>query len=136
MTHAEDVGHREGLSIPLRSGAGPHGAPNTTCQGRNRPIWHNAIEAVASRTVVCPAGYRHWVANRTDKLPPSGTTARIFLLISSHPLNCLKVFIMRQSQVAVPAISPVAAPTFTAAAIRFVVSFGALIGLSLLLASL
>jgi hypothetical protein len=46
------------------------------------------------------------------------------------------MFIMRQSQVAVPAFSPVAAPTFTAAAIQFLVSLGALIGLSLLLASL
>jgi hypothetical protein len=56
--------------------------------------------------------------------------------MSPNQLNCLKVFIMRQSQVAVPGSSPVAAPTFTAAAIRFIVSLGALIGLSLLLASL
>ena len=121
---------------PFQSGAGPHGAPNRACQGRNHPVWHNANQAVASRTVACPAGYRHRRANRTDKLPPSSTTARIFLLISPNQLNCLKVFIMRQSQVALPGSSPVAVPTFTAAAIRFILSLGALIGLSLLLASL
>jgi hypothetical protein len=43
---------------------------------------------------------------------------------------------MRQTEVAAPAFSPVAAPTFAAAALRFLVSLGALIGLSLLLASL
>src|SRR3712207_4811646 len=120
----------------MPNGAGPHGAPSRTCQRRSRPAWHNAIQAEASRTVVCPAGYRHRRANRTDKLPPSNTTARILLLIFSNQLNCLKVFIMRQSQLAVPAFSPVAAPTFTAAAIRFLVSLGALIGLNLLLARL
>jgi hypothetical protein len=53
-----------------------------------------------------------------------------------NQLHFLKVFIMRQTDVTAPAFSPVPAPTFTAAAIRFVVSFGALIGLSLLLAGL
>lgn len=59
-----------------------------------------------------------------------------FPLISPDQLNCLKVFIMRQTNVAVPDFSPVPAPTFTWAAIRFVVSLGALIGVSLLVASL
>ena len=43
---------------------------------------------------------------------------------------------MRQTTVAAPAFSPVVAPTFTAAAIRFVASLDALIGISLLLAGL
>jgi hypothetical protein len=47
----------------------------------------------------------------------------------------LPVLIMSQTQVAAPATSP-AAPTFTQAAVRFAVSFAALIGLSLLLAGL
>lgn len=85
---------------------------------------------------MCPAGYRHLGANQTDSLRPRGTTARISLLISPNQLNCLKVFIMRQTNVAVPDFSPVPAPTFTWAAIRFVVSLGALIGVSLLVASL
>jgi hypothetical protein len=59
-----------------------------------------------------------------------------FSLISPNLLNCLKVFIMRQTQVTAPAISPVLAPMFTAAALRFVVSLAALIGVSLLLAGI
>jgi len=47
----------------------------------------------------------------------------------------LTVFIMSQTQVATPATSP-AASTFTQAAVRFTVSFAALIGLSLLLAAI
>ncbi|WP_255549898.1 hypothetical protein [Microvirga arvi] len=43
---------------------------------------------------------------------------------------------MRQTEVTAPAFSPVPAPTFTAATLRFIVSLGALIGVSLLLASL
>jgi hypothetical protein len=58
------------------------------------------------------------------------------LFISPDQLNCLKVFIMRQTDVAVPGFFPASAPTFTGAAIRFVVSLAALIGISLLLASL
>jgi hypothetical protein len=46
-----------------------------------------------------------------------------------------KVFIMPPTEVAAPVFAP-ATPTFTQAAIRFVVSFAALIGLSLLLAGL
>lgn len=43
---------------------------------------------------------------------------------------------MRQTEVTAPAFSPVPAPTFQAAALRFIVSLGALIGVSLLLAGL
>jgi hypothetical protein len=56
--------------------------------------------------------------------------------IVENQLHFLKVFNMRQTDVTAPAFSPVPAPRFTAAAIRFVVSLGALIGLSLLLAGL
>ena len=42
---------------------------------------------------------------------------------------------MRQTEVAAPDLYPAPAPTFTWAAIRFVVSLTALIGISLLLAS-
>ena len=45
------------------------------------------------------------------------------------------MFIMSQTQAAASDYSP-ASPTFTQAAVRFVVSFAALIGLSLLLAGL
>jgi len=84
---------------------------------------------------VCPAGYRHLLANQADELPPSGSLIRL----AAHFLNqlhFLKVFIMRQTDVTAPAFPPVPAPTFTAAAMRFVVSLGALISISLLLASL
>ncbi|WP_256451927.1 hypothetical protein [Microvirga sp. VF16] len=43
---------------------------------------------------------------------------------------------MPQTEVAASNFPPAATPTFTQAAVRFVVSFAALIGLSLLLASL
>jgi hypothetical protein len=56
--------------------------------------------------------------------------------IFQNPLNSLKVFIMSQTEVAAPDFPPVTAPTFTQAAVRFVVSFAALLGLSLLLAGL
>ncbi|KLK89758.1 hypothetical protein DC522_12900 [Microvirga sp. KLBC 81] len=52
-----------------------------------------------------------------------------------NQLNFLKVFPMHQTEVAAPALPPGPAPTFTAAAIRFVASLAALIGVSLLLAS-
>jgi len=58
------------------------------------------------------------------------------LLISPNQLNCLKVFIMHQTEVTAPDFSPLSAPTFTWATIRFVASLAALIGISLLLASL
>jgi hypothetical protein len=48
----------------------------------------------------------------------------------------LKVVIMPQTEVASSDFSPVTAPTFIRAAIRFVASLAALIGVSLLLASL
>ncbi|EIM31082.1 hypothetical protein [Microvirga lotononidis] len=43
---------------------------------------------------------------------------------------------MPPTEVAAPIFAPAHAPTFTQAAMRFVVSFAALIGLSLLLAGL
>jgi hypothetical protein len=58
------------------------------------------------------------------------------LSLFQNQLNLLKVFAMRQTEVAVPDFAPVPVPTFTSAAIRFVVSLGALIGISLLLAGL
>ena len=47
----------------------------------------------------------------------------------------IKVLIMPPTEVAAPVFAPVT-PTFTQAAVRFAVSFAALIGLSLLLAGL
>jgi hypothetical protein len=58
------------------------------------------------------------------------------LALFQNQLNCLKVFTMRRTDVAVPPFAPVPAPTFTSAMIRFVASLGMLIGISLLLASL
>jgi hypothetical protein len=43
---------------------------------------------------------------------------------------------MHQTEVTAPDFSPLSAPTFTGATIRFVASIAALIGISLLLASL
>ncbi|MGF9764839.1 hypothetical protein AAII07_58205 [Microvirga sp. 0TCS3.31] len=43
---------------------------------------------------------------------------------------------MRQTEVTAPAFTPVPVPTLTAAALRFVASLAALIGVSLLLAGL
>ncbi|WP_201838479.1 hypothetical protein [Microvirga zambiensis] len=48
----------------------------------------------------------------------------------------IEVFIMPPTEVAAPIFAPTHAPTFTQAAARFVVSFAALIGLSLLLTAL
>jgi hypothetical protein len=84
---------------------------------------------------VCPAGYSHWRTNRAEKHPPSGVIARSFGAFP-EPADFLKVFTMRQTNVAVPDFAPVPGPTFTSAMIRFVASLGMLIGLSLLLASL
>ena len=58
------------------------------------------------------------------------------LALFQNQLNFLKVFTMRQTEVAAPPFAPVPAPTFTWAAIRFVASLGMLVGISLLLASL
>jgi hypothetical protein len=69
---------------------------------------------------------------------PSGRVDRLscpFLEPTAFIEALLKVFIMSHIQVAAPDHSP-AAPTFTQAAVRFAVSFAALIGLSLLLAGL
>jgi hypothetical protein len=63
----------------------------------------------------------------------AGSIASCAIFQNQLPLS--KVFIMSPIQVATPAPSP-AAPTFTQAAVRFAVSFAALIGLSLLLAGL
>jgi hypothetical protein len=84
---------------------------------------------------MCPASYRHGRANRAEKHPPGGAIARPFGALP-EPADFLKVFTMRQTDVAVPDFAPVPAPTFTSAVIRFVASLGMLIGLSLLLASL
>ena len=43
---------------------------------------------------------------------------------------------MPPTEVAAPVFAPTHAPTFTQAAVRFIVSFATLIGLSLLLAAL
>jgi hypothetical protein len=84
---------------------------------------------------VYPQGYRHRQANRADELRPGGPLAPRFANFQNQ-LHFLKVFTMRQTEVTAPAFSPVPAPTFTAAALRFIVSLGALIGVSLLLAGL
>jgi hypothetical protein len=55
--------------------------------------------------------------------------------IFPEPANFLTVLIMRQTQVTAPDFAPVPAPTSVWAAIRFVASVGALIGVSLPLAS-
>lgn len=84
---------------------------------------------------MCPQGYRHQPANRADERRPGGLFASRFANFQNQ-LYFLKVFTMRQTEVTAPAFSPVPAPTFTAAALRFIVSLGALIGVSLLLAGL
>jgi hypothetical protein len=94
-----------------------------------------SLQATASRAAVCPAGYRHRRTNRAEKHPPGGVIARPFGAFP-EPSDFLKVFTMRQTQVAVPEFAPVPAPTFTSAMIRFIASLGMLIGISLLLASL
>src|SRR5829696_9036260 len=98
------------------------------------PVGQGCRSAIP-RLAVCPADHRHQHADRPDNLPPCSTTARISFASFPKPAEVLKVFIMRPANVAAPAFSPVPAPTFTWAAIRFVVSLGALIGISLLLAS-
>ena len=95
----------------------------------------NRRRAAASSPAVCSAGYRHWRANRPKKHPLSGVIARPFGAFP-EPADFLKVFTMRQTDVAVPDFAPMPAPTFTSAMIRFVASLGILIGISLLLASL
>jgi hypothetical protein len=85
---------------------------------------------------VCPAGYRHQRANGTEKHPSSGTIARPFVEFFQNQLHFLRTLIMRQTEVTAPAFSLASAPTFTVAAIRFVVSLAALISVSVLLAGL
>jgi hypothetical protein len=90
--------------------------------------------SAASGSTVWPAGYRHQHRNR----PHHAGRAAGSIASCAHFQNqllLLKVFIMSQTQVAAPDHSP-ATPTFTQAAVRFAVSFVALIGLSLLLAGL
>jgi hypothetical protein len=99
------------------------------------PMNYDCRRSAVSSPAVCPAGYRHWRVNRTEKHPPSGAIARPFGAFP-EPADFLKVFTMRQTDVAVPDFTPVPAPTFTSAMIRFVASLGMLIGISLLLASL
>jgi hypothetical protein len=84
---------------------------------------------------VWPGGYRHLPANQADERRLSGSLIHVAVHFQNQ-LHFRKVFIMRQSAVTAPAFPPVPAPTFTAAAIRFVVSLGALISISLLLAGL
>jgi hypothetical protein len=84
---------------------------------------------------VCPQGYRHRQANRADERRPGGLFAPRIANFQNQ-LHLLKVSTMRQTEVTAPAFSPVPAPTFTAAALRFIVSLGVLIGVSLLLAGL
>jgi hypothetical protein len=68
------------------------------------------------------------IPSRKDRpLPPT---------FYQNQLHSLKVFTMHQTDVTASALSPVSTPTFMAAAIRFIASFGVLIGVSLLLASL
>lgn len=55
--------------------------------------------------------------------------------LCQNQLDSSKVLIMPPTEVAAPVFAP-AAPTFTQAAVRFAISFAALIGLSLLLAGL
>src|SRR3712207_666120 len=100
-----------------------------------RPVSRDGRRASVSRPAVCRASYRHQRENRTEKHPPSGATARPFGAFP-EPADSLKVFTMRQTEVAAPPFAPVPAPTFTWAAIRFVASLGMLVGISLLLASL
>ena len=83
---------------------------------------------------VCSAGYRHQRRNR----PHHAGRAAGLIASRAHFRNqpySSKVFVMPPTEVAAPDYSP-AAPTFTQAAVRFAVSFAALIGLSLLLAGL
>jgi hypothetical protein len=84
---------------------------------------------------VCLASYRHLLANQAYELPPSGSLLRLAAHFQNQ-LHFLKVFVMRQTDVTAPAFPPVPVPTFTAAAIRFVISLGTLISISLLLAGL
>lgn len=84
---------------------------------------------------MCPQGYRHQQANRADELRPGGSFAPRFANFQNQ-LHFLKVLIMRQTEVTAPAFSTVPVPTFTTAALRFIVSLGGLIGVSLLLAGL
>jgi hypothetical protein len=98
------------------------------------PMRQDCRQSAVSSPAVCSAGYRHWRTNRTEKHPPSGVIARPFGAFP-EPADFLKVFTMRQTDVALPDFAPVPAPTFTSAMIRFVASLGMLIGVSLLLAS-
>jgi hypothetical protein len=84
---------------------------------------------------VCPQDYRHRQANRADELRPGDPFAPRFANFQNQ-LHFLKVFTMRQTEVTAPAFSHLPAPTFTAAAVQFIVLLGALIGVSLLLAGL
>ncbi len=100
------------------------------------PMNYDCRRSAVSSPAVCPAGYRQRRTNRTDKSRRAARRPRSFCPFPQNQLNCLKVSIMRQTDVAVPDFAPVPVPTFTSAMIRFVASLGMLIGISLLLASL
>lgn len=89
----------------------------------------------APRPVLCPASYRQRRANRTNERPPSSSLVGCFVDFP-EPAELIGVFLMPQTEVAAPAFPPVSVLRFTRAAIRFIASFAALIGISLLLASL
>jgi hypothetical protein len=104
-----------------------------TCSGfATEPSSHNRLQL--GRLCVPPAtDISAQIGQRN-----SGRAAQLLVSLSifQNHLNFLKVFLMRQTEIAAFDFPPVAAPTFTRAAIRFVASFAALIGVSLLLASL
>jgi hypothetical protein len=85
----------------------------------------------------CVSGTLQTSACKSHREPPAkrhdcSSLYRFF----QNRLPFLNVSTMRQTEVTAPAFSPVPAPTFTAAAIRFVASLAALISVSLLLAGL
>jgi hypothetical protein len=87
------------------------------------------------RPAVCSSGYRHQRRNRSHHAGrAAGSIAATPTPFQNQP-HSSKVLIMPPTEVAAPVFAP-AAPTFTQAAVRFVISFTALIGLSLLLAGL
>ncbi len=96
------------------------------------------------------SGTAHTASSKAGRCVPGATDIRVKIeqMIPSredrplpptfyqNQLKPLKVFTMHQTDVTASALSPVPTPTFASAAIRFIASFGVLIAVSLLLASL
>ena len=84
---------------------------NTCLGSRLCRRWSRTVDDQHQAGRLCPGGYRHRHANRTDdRRAIASSVCQSF----QNQLTLLKVFTMRQTKVSTADFSPVAAPTFMA----------------------